>query len=417
MSGIARIHKNNTVLKIYILGIVLKLVISPWATGDFIASWGIATSYACDGILLSVVFIQFSRFPKGYLPIFVVFVFTALTYTFSTFLYTNESMISGLINHIKTFLPILLIPTAVSLAAHTDMSMEKIVYGICLLGITLVIIALATFPPSMNRMVPWMPTYFGGLHTTAYVSLIIMYCIHALWSFKYLSTIKAVPIMIALTFLIMFGWGVRTASIGAVIFFAGISTRYFTFYERPLLSLVFPLALAMPLSVLPMLDFAGAVDDMSSGRISMYIEKYHQLSRNTLAAWFIGNGYLSDLILTDVWWWAPKGAHSDFITFLVEGGIFYLGGFFYCIRTLMKMHANLPEKLIVVAILSTSMFSNGVFARPIAAYLLSLVFVIYYCQKSKNKTLPETDPRIVKRQRQLKQQQVRKIKAEQRRSN
>ena len=149
----------------------------------------------------------------------------------------------------------------------------------------------------------------------------------------------------------------------------------------------------------------------------MYIEKYHQLSRNTLAAWFIGNGYLSDLILTDVWWWAPKGAHSDFITFLVEGGIFYLGGFFYCIRTLMKMHANLPEKLIVVAILSTSMFSNGVFARPIAAYLLSLVFVIYYCQKSKNKTLPETDPRIVKRQRQLEQQQVRKIKAEQRRSN
>lgn len=383
MSGIGRFHKNNTILKIFILGIALKLLISPWATGDFIASWGIAVSYACDGILLAVVFIQFSRFHKGYLPIFVVFVFTALTYMLSTFLYTDESIAGVFTNHIKTYLPILLIPTAVSLAAHSDMSIEKIVYGICLLVIVLVVIALATFPPSMNRMVPWMPTYFGGLHTTAYVSLITMYCIHALWSFKYLSTIKAVPIMIMLTFLIMFGWGVRTASIGAVIFFAGLATRYFAFYDRPLLSLVFPLALAMPFSVLPMLDFSGSVDEMSSGRISMYIEKYYQLSRNTVPAWFIGNGYLSDLILTDVWWWAPKGAHSDFITYLVEGGLFYLGGFFYCIKTLMKMHENLPERLIILAILSTSLFSNGVFARPIAAYLLSLVFVIYYSQKLK----------------------------------
>ena len=77
----------------------------------------------------------------------------------------------------------------------------------------------------------------------------------------------------------------------------------------------------------------------------------------------------------------------------------------------MKMHENLQERLIIIAILSTSMFSNGVFARPIAAYLLSLVFAIYYCQILKNKTLPETDPRKIKRQQQL-QQQAMKIKKE-----
>ena len=183
----------------------------------------------------------------------------------------------------------------------------------------------------------------------------------------------------------MFGWGVRTASIGCVLYFVGLLTSRLLFKDKHVLNTFLPLALAFPVGVMPLMD-KGSVDDVSSGRISMYIAKYDQLMSNDFFQWFIGNGYLSDLILTDVWWWAPKGAHSDIITFLVEGGLIYLGGFIFVIVHFIRTQKNLAEKLIVVAILSTSLFSNGVFARPIASYLLSLVFVLYFAnQQLRNK--------------------------------
>ncbi len=385
MSNWISLEKNDALLRLFILDVAVKLIISPWATGDFIASWGILISYACDGGLLVLVAIQLKRFPKEHMPLVWVFLGTAFTYSLSTFLFTTESVVGALTNHLKLFLPILAVPTAMSLATHSRLNIFKLVYGINLLVVFLIILGLATFPPSMNRMVAWLPTYFGGLHTSAYVALMTMFCIHALWSYRMLPAYKAWPVMLLLIYLIFTGWGVRTASIGVVMYFVGLTVSRFLFLNRPFLKLFLPLIVAGPIGALPLIDFAGKVDDMSSGRISMYIAKYNQLSNNDFFQWFIGNGYLSDLILTDVWWWAPKGAHSDVISFLVEGGMIYLGSFIFIIVHFIKVNESLAEKLVVVAILSTSLFSNGVFARPIASYLLSMVFVIHYSYRIQKK--------------------------------
>lgn len=359
-------------------------MVSPWATGDFISSWGILVSYACDGGLFGLVIVQFHKFQREYMPLVWIFLVTGTTYCVSTFLFTDKSMAGAFTSHLKIFLPMLAIPTALSLVKHTKMNVHRLIYGICLLIILLICVGLATFPPSMNRLEVWLPTYFGGLHTSAYVALMAMFCLHGLWSIKKLPTYKAWPPILFLIALIFVGWGVRTASIGCVLYFAGIATSRFAFKEKPALNAFFPMLIAVPAGLFSQVD-QSSVDDVSSGRISMYIAKYDQVMANDVPQWFIGNGFLSDLITTDVWWWAAKGAHSDIITFLVEGGLIYLGGFIYIIIHLIKTQQVLAEKLIVVAMLTTSLFSNGVFARPIASYLFSLVLVIYYFHQQQNK--------------------------------
>ena len=378
MSQTNRIEKNDLLLRMFTLAVVFKLLISPWATGDFISSFGILISYACDGLLIGLVVLQLNRFPKMYLKLIWITLLTGLAFLTSTFLFTNESVISAAINHLKLYLPILAVPTLVSLTSHSRISFNKVIYGICLLILLLIVVGLATFPPSMNRLEQWLPTYFGGLHTTAYVALLTIFAIHGLWHHGLIPAYRAAAIMLFLIGMIFFGWGVRTASIGILIFFGGLIFSKFRFLNRPITSLFLPIGLALGMTVLQLLDFAGDVDQLSSGRISMYIEKYHQVMRNSLPQWFIGNGFKSDLIFTDVWWWEAKGAHSDFITFLVEGGIIYFVGFLMAIAHLFKCHPSIHERLMLMGMLSTSAFSNGVFARPIAAYLLSVVLVIYH---------------------------------------
>lgn len=378
-----RIEKADIFLRAFVIATGLKLLISPWATGDYISSWGIMLNYACDGILMGIVVLQLNRFPKVYLPLVWITALTALAYVVSTFLYTSESMVSALINHIRFFLPLLAIPALISLVTRSGINFNRTAYAISLMVLGCIIIGILFFPPSMNRVEQWLPTYFGGLHTTAYVALLTMFLVHAIWQHRLIPAYRATAIILFIIGMIFFGWGVRTASIAIVIFFAGLISSRWSFMNRPIVPLLLPIGLTLTIGLLPLLDFSGEVDELSSGRISMYIAKYTQVGKNTLLQWFIGNGYKSDLIVTDVWWWEAKGAHSDIITFLVEGGLIYLGGFIAAITYLFKIHNTLQERLILMAILSTSIFSNGVIARPIAAYMLSFVFAIY-CYNASN---------------------------------
>lgn len=384
MSYWSRIEKNDALLRLFIMMISIKLLVSPWATGDFISSWGILVNYACDGGLMGIIAVQLRKFHYKYMPLVWMLLFSGLTFSLSTFLFTDKPISGAITTHLKLLLPILAIPTVISLASHSRLNIFRLVYGVSLLVVLLITVGLVAFPPSTNRLEIWLPTYFGGLHTSAYVALMTLFCLHALWTFKKLPTYKAWTLIIFLIILIMFGWGVRTASIGIALYFLGLICSRFLFKNKPALNAFFPMLLVIPIGLLPTLD-VGSVDDVSSGRISMYIAKYNQLMENDLPQWLIGNGHLSDLIITDIWWWAAKGAHSDIISFLVEGGLIYLGVFLSAIFYLFKTQDTLSEKLIMTAVLTTSLFSNGVFARPIASYLLSLVFVIYVANRRPRK--------------------------------
>ena len=115
----------------------------------------------------------------------------------------------------------------------------------------------------------------------------------------------------------------------------------------------------------------------------MYGEKVIQLSENSLFSWVAGNGSGSDLIETDVWWWAAKGAHSDLITFLVEGGLVYLLCTLFVMYKLYSSFERSNSRFIIIALLFTSTFSNGYLVRPLAAYLLFFSLALSFAMSTK----------------------------------
>ena len=112
----------------------------------------------------------------------------------------------------------------------------------------------------------------------------------------------------------------------------------------------------------------------------MYGEKIDQLAGYNFFEWLFGKGSGSDLIITEIWWWEKKGAHSDVITFLIENGIIYLLLFIYMFIKLaiLSVKVNLIYLVILLGCLFSSTISNGIFSRPIAGYIMFMVLAYIY---------------------------------------
>jgi hypothetical protein len=65
--------------------------------------------------------------------------------------------------------------------------------------------------------------------------------------------------------------------------------------------------------------------EMSSGRVSMWLQKAAILADSSLAEWLFGHGEGSDWIVSEVWWWSAKDSHNDFIRLLNQQGLVGLG--------------------------------------------------------------------------------------------
>ena len=174
---------------------------------------------------------------------------------------------------------------------------------------------------------------------------------------------------------LFFGYNVRTPLMMCLIYSI---TMIF------LVSDIFKVMLLKILVIVPLiiLLFFLLVDlnELSSGRIDMYGEKIKQLGEYNIIEWIFGNGSGSDLIVTEIWWWEKKGAHSDVITFLIENGVIYLLLFFYMFLklTIVSLKPNLIYVSILIGCLVTSIISNGIFSRPIAGYVMFMVLAFIY---------------------------------------
>lgn len=225
------------------------------------------------------------------------------------------------------------------------------------------------YPAVSNRNATWLPVYIEGLHTSAYTMMgaaVLLFIAFTNSRFFHLKVVYG--FLITISFLIVwFGWGVRTVIVVSVIF------CYLNIFD---VNKGAKINLALSVVVLLLLVFLGEIntknwDDFSSGRFSMYYEKFIQLSRNNIYTWLLGNGYGSDLIETDVWWWEEKGAHNDYLTFLVENGLLFMILFLSFIYYLYKNYLkDKISKALFVAVLLSGVISNGFLVRPSASYVI-----------------------------------------------
>lgn len=243
--------------------------------------------------------------------------------------------------------------------------------GLVMWIVSLVIYGAIFLPADTNRGANWMGTVFGGLHESAYTLLGAAFIAYAVASYQPSLRNRILHIGVALfTFLMLiFGWGVRTTGLAYILFFMFLAAHRAGI--RPILTVsVTGVALAIGLTALFAFNLIS-VEYMvfqTSGRIAVYLEKLEFLSGNSATKWFLGNGLGSDLMHTDTWWWAPKGSHNDFLTFLTEFGIFSLIFLALALFGLFREIARPIARTVFLLSLATSLVSNGYLVRPAAAY-------------------------------------------------
>lgn len=372
------IFSQNQIIRVSLLALLVKLVISPAATGDYKTATFSMVNLLCDAAIFSTVLLFIPYTYKRFALFHKTFLLLLVTFILSTAIYTKQPLFTALAFHLKVYLPILFFAM---LASYFDQEKELAI-KICkfIMGVTvlLLVIGLVTLPDSNNRLSIWWPSYFSGLHTTAYAAISVFFIAYSLYLCQKITLIQLFLVGGVVIYSVLLGWGVRTASLAIIIFIVLVTLNNFSINERKMLYIFFPVLIVSILFIIVLFSGTDYFNMLTSGRISMYQEKVIQLSENSFLSWIIGNGSGSDLIETDIWWWAAKGAHSDLLTFVVEGGMIYL---LCTLFVMFKIYSNFEgsnSKFIVIAILFTSIFSNGYLVRPLAAYLvffsLALIF-------------------------------------------
>lgn len=377
--------------KVYIntalFSLCVKLLISPLATGDYQLPFVNDLNQLLDIFILCCVILYIPFTLKQFSFLYIIALISGLTYCLSTIIYADNNVTRAITSHFRVYLPLLFFTMLASYFSKNikfGIAMSK---WLCLFISILLIVGLILWPHSGNRGDVWLPSYFGGVHTTAYVALSVLFILYALLVTGEISK----KFMIASGFIILatisLGWGVRTVTGAGLIFIALLISTSLKIKDTTLFASFFPVAIAALFCIIILFGAAPEFDMFTSGRISMYSEKVDQLAQNASLSWLIGNGAGSDLIVTDVWWWEAKGSHSDLLTFLVEGGIIYL---FLIMFVFLKFYQNFIHsnvKFIIVAFLFTTMFSNGLITRPLPAYVfyfsLALAFAYFYKESYK----------------------------------
>lgn len=380
-------------INIALCSLCVKLLISPLATGDYLLSFVSDFNQLLDILILCCVILYIPFTLKQFSFLYIIAFISGLTYCLSTMIYTDNNVTSAITSHFRIYLPLLFFTMLASYFSKNIKFGIIISKWLCLFISILLIAGLILLPYSGNRGDVWLPSYFGGVHTTAYVALSVFFILYALLVTGEISK----KIMIASGFMILatisLGWGVRTVTGAALIFIALLISTSLKTKDTTLFTSFFPLTIAVLFCIIILFVATPEFDIFTSGRISMYLEKVDQLVQNESLSWLIGNGAGSDLIVTDVWWWEAKGAHSDLLTFLVEGGIIYL---FLIMLVFFKIYQNFIHsniKFIVVAFLFTIIFSNGLITRPLPAYVfyVSLALAFAYLYKESDKEDEDED--------------------------
>lgn len=353
--------------------VTLKLVLAPHISTFASAKW---LSYSADiGIIAISGTTLLMNGGSRKISFQVLLIIIALNALIALSAIVNEvDLFESLANSARTLGPLLYFFALLSLKEVGRRKLGIVGCYLVLVSCTLAVVGFVTLPNAMNRDEVWWPAYFDGLHSSSYV---LFAC--ALIGFVLLKNrvyrqgwvkLTVVAAMLFCCWAFLFAWGVRT-----VISASLVGYLLYRFRARYIVLIVL-------IGIIVVAQIGGTVgfdydfadlDFFTSGRLSMYEEKVNQLARNDVAGWLIGNGYGSDLIATNVWWWAEKGAHNDFITFLVENGILYIVVFILLLAVLLRACKDHAFAVCVTySMIFTSLVSNGYFVRPLPAYVIFL---------------------------------------------
>lgn len=279
----------------------------------------------------------------------------------------------------------------ICLVVHTrkhGFNLKKRTTQILWLCVGLTIVGILIFDPSYNHWRNWLPVYFAGMHTQTY----LLAAVAMGFSFSMYINKKYIYMLIFLflAFLFLyFGYQIRSSLVFFAVYLVTIVFVIHEIFQKVL----FKVILLIPVLIVAFFILNSNFDwnKFSSGRVTMYEEKYEMLQTYTVKDYAFGRGKGSDFIYTRDWWYARKNSHNDILTFLIENGLPYTLLFFALFFSLMFFtgKVRLIYLSILIGYLFTSLLSNGIALRPIAGYVVFLVLAGVHCY-SNGTLLPES---------------------------
>jgi len=284
-----------------------------------------------------------------------------LLYTYTGFLYEIDGfkVFSANIRFVNAFVVYIVFR---DLLSHSNRHTSAMILSV--VGFFVIVLGILALPYNRNRGEVWFPSYIDNLHTSAYVFALCG--VYLSYEFRSKPLI-AVPVFVVVFFITSQGFGVRTASIMMLIYLLLVSYWWLIKSREVRLILYFSGFVSVSILAIFFFDFQ-AISEVSSGRLHMYVQKAHSLYDNGPLKLIVGNGSGSDVVVSEVWG-TEGGSHSDWITFLYEGGLLNIGLIITLLSVIWKGLKTNPAKALFIGMLFTCTFSNGVLVRPSSAYL------------------------------------------------
>ena len=365
------------------IGLWGKLAVSVILTQPVIDAEGESNlNRLADMLLLAVVFSGLLTYADAILqraPLVLVAVPLGMASFMTTEVLTGHNFTTAIFEYLKIVTPVLMSVVLVRLFERESelvLRLLRITLGLVWVA---VVGGLVLLPPSLNRGgEEFWPVYFASLHTTSYLIVVCAGLSLYLYEGGHLGRRLLTALALFSIVLVFHGWGVRTSMVAAVAF--GVVYLIQASRMAPLAFFVltaFGLAVAfVPLLFglihLPSWD---EMVELSSGRVSMWLQKIDILANSSLLEWLFGHGEGSDWIVSEVWWWSAKDSHNDFIRLLNQQGLLGLGGVLLVLAVWARIFPPGVAAPLLAALVASTAFSNGIMFRPQASLLMPLALV------------------------------------------
>lgn len=235
--------------------------------------------------------------------------------------------------------------------------------------LALVAVGLFVIEPTFRNGREWAPAYFSGTHTSAYVAVFTIALAVLAMARNWWRDSLVLPILV-LMFMVVVGWGVRTAIVGGIIAVAYVLFKRAT----PQLKFLFLMSmLTVGLLALLVLFSSGGItlislEELSSGRTTEWLNRVGRIGSRSIVQLLLGTGVGSNVTYSSVWWWELKDSHNDFLAIIYDQGLVGLVAVIALLRSAYMLRPpSVAWNAVWLMYLSSSLLSNGLMFRPTAA--------------------------------------------------
>ena len=214
-----------------------------------------------------------------------------------------------------------------------------------------------------------------GLHPSAYSVLAMFYLLLKIGRIRMPMGKFTHYILLILSIILLFEYRVRTTWVMLLIIFlvtAWYGTKTLATQALKIFTVIMTLVLTFVILTIDLTAIENS-QRFTSGRSIIWLERIGQVMSSDVTTIMIGKGSGSDRSYgTLLWAHSAKDSHQDFLRILIEHGLFGLILFLTLLSTLSK---KLPKesKIILLAMIASSVVSNGVLLRPSILALYTLM--------------------------------------------